>query len=151
MAETLARAMAIDCCSSNRLSMKTSVLNRCLLILIMCAGAPFNPIKAQRVEIDPATTNSDSTSRLNVNRSADFGANEVIDLFVDSAKVATLGYNESYQAVLPTGKHVLSITTDPKTHPTGKPTGITINAKPGETYSFTAVWPDSERAALVAN
>jgi hypothetical protein len=131
--------------------MKTCVLNRSLLILIVGAAAAFNPIKAQQVEIDPATTSSGSTARLVVNRSADFGANEVVDLFVDGAKVATLGYNQSYQAALPTGKHVLSISTDPKTYPESKPTAIAINAKPGETYSFTAVWPDSERAGLVAN
>ena len=82
-----------------------------------------------------------------MNRSADFGLNKSINLFVDGAKVATLGYKGGYQGELPTGKHVLSISTDPKTYPTG----IAINAKPGQTYSFTAVWPDSERAGLVAN
>jgi len=131
--------------------MKTFALNRNLLILIACAGAAFNPIKAQQVEIDPATMSSRSTARLIVNRSADFGLNEVVDLFVDGAKVATLGYNESYQATLPSGKHVLSISTDPKTYPAGKPIAVGINAKPSQTYSFTAVWPDSERAGLVAN
>ena len=143
--------MAFDSCSSNRSNMKTFALNRYLLILIACTGAAFTPSKAQQVEIDPATMSSRSTARLIVNRSADFGLNEVVDLFVDGTKVATLGYNGSYQGELPTGKHVLSISTDPKTYPAGKPTVVAINAKPGETYSFTAVWPDSERAGLVAN
>ena len=131
--------------------MKTFALNRNLLILFACAGAVFNPIKAQQVEIDPATMSSRSTARLIVNRSADFGLNESVNLFVDGTKVATLGYNSSYQGELPTGKHVLSISTDPGTYPNGEPTRIAINAKPGETYSFTAVWPDSERAGLVSN
>jgi hypothetical protein len=86
-----------------------------------------------------------------VNRSADFGLNKSINLFVDGAKVATLGYKGGYQGELPRGKHLLSLSTGPKTYPTGKSTGIAIDAKPGQTYSFTAVWPDSERAGLVAN
>ena len=131
--------------------MKTFVFNKYLLILIVCAGAAFNPINAQRVEIDPATTSSGSTAQLIVNRSADFGLNESVNLFVDGTKVAALGYNQGYQATLPTGKHVLSISTDPKTYSEGEPIRVAINAKPGQTYSFTAVWPDSERAGLVAN
>ena len=143
--------MAVGFCWSNRLNMKTFALNRNLLILIACAGAVFNPIKAQQVEIDPAAMSSRSTARLIVNRSADFGLNESVNLFVDGTKVATLGYNSSYQGELPAGKHALSISTDPRIYPNGEPTRIAINAKPGETYSFTAVWPDSERAGLVAN
>ena len=65
--------MAVGSCRSNRSNMKTFALNRNLLILIVCAGAAFNPIKAQQVEIDPATMSSRSTARLIVNRSADFG------------------------------------------------------------------------------
>ena len=131
--------------------MKTFLFSKPGLIGIVCAWAAFNPLNAQQVEIAPATTSGGSTARLIVNRSADFGLNKSINLFVDGAKVATLAYKGGYQGELPTGKHVLSIGTDPKTYPTGKPTGIAINAKPGQTYSFTAVWPDSERAGLVAN
>ena len=135
----------------NRLGMKTFVLNRCLLILIVCAGAALNPLNAQQVQIASATMSSGSTARLIVNRSAAFGFNESVNLFVDGAKVASLGYNGSYQGELPAGKHVLSISTDPKTYAEGESARIAINAKPGQTYSFTAVWPDSERAGLVAN
>jgi len=130
---------------------KTFLFSKPCLIGIVCAWAAFNPLNAQQVEIVPAITSGGSTARLIVNRSADFGLNKSINLFVDGAKVATLAYKGGYQGELPTGKHVLSIGTDPKTYPTAKPTGIAINAKPGQTYSFTAVWPDSERAGLVAN
>ena len=131
--------------------MKTFSFSKLIVVVTACAFAALNSINAQRVEIDPAAMTSGSTAQLIVNRSADFGLNETVNLFVDGAKVATLGYNESYQAVLPAGKHVLSISTDPKTYSEGNPTGIAVNAKPGQTYSFTAVWPDSERAGLVAN
>ena len=131
--------------------MKTFLFSKLTVVGIVCAFAALNSTNAQRVEIDPATMSSGSTARLIVNRSADFGLNESVNLFIDGAKVATLGYNASYQATLPTGKHLLSITTDPKTYPGSEPMVVAINAKPGEIYSFTAVWPDSERAALVAN
>ena len=131
--------------------MKTFVLNKYALILTVCVGAAFHPVQAQRVEIDPATTSSASTARLIVNRSVDFGVNESVNLLIDGAKVATLGHNSSYQGEPATGKHVLSISTDPKTYRGGKPTSVAINARPGETYSFTAVWRDSERADLAAN
>ena len=131
--------------------MKTFLFSRLALIAIVGAFAAFNPLAAQQVEIAPAAMSSGSTARLIVNRSADFGLNESVNLFVDGAKVASLGYNASYQAELPAGKHLLSISTDPKTYSEGEPTRVAINAKPGQTYSFTAIWPDSERAGLIAN
>ena len=130
--------------------MKTFLVRKLTQIAIVCASA-FNLLNAQQVDVGHVTMNSGSTARLIVNRSADFGLNESVNLFVDGTKIATLGYNTAYQGNLPTGKHVLSISTDPKTYPKGTPTSIGINAKPGEIYSFTAIWPDSERAGLVAN
>jgi hypothetical protein len=85
-----------------------------------------------------------------VNRSADFGLEESINLSIDGKRVAVLAYNDNYDTLVSSGRHVLSINTDPKTglqHP--KP--ITVTLEPGQTYTFTAVWSDSERADLVAN
>ena len=111
----------------------------------VCAFAAGNSITAQEV-----TTNSGKPARLVVNRSANFGVDESVDLLVDGKTVAVLAYNQSYDAPLSAGKHVLSISTNPQTYPQVlKP--ITITAEPGKTYTFTAVWPDPERAGLVAN
>jgi hypothetical protein len=87
-------------------------------------------------------------ARLIVNRSADFGINESVNLAIDGAQVAVLGINQNYNAALPPGKHVLSITTNPKTYGEQSPNQIPVNAEPGRTYTFTAVWDDSERATL---
>jgi hypothetical protein len=87
-------------------------------------------------------------ARLIVNRSADFGINESVNLAIDGAQVAVLGINQNYNAALPPGKHVLSITTNPKTYGEQSPNQIPVNAEPGKTYTFTAVWDDSERATL---
>ncbi len=88
-------------------------------------------------------------ARLIVNRSAAFGVNESVNLAIDGVQVAALGINQNYDAALPPGRHVVSITTNPKTYGEQSPNQIPVNAKPGKTYTFTAVWDDSERASLV--
>lgn len=104
---------------------------------------------AQSVTADTATqAPSADNARLIVNRSADFGGDESINLAVDGVQVAVLGINQNYDAALPPGKHVLSITTNPKTYGQDSPNPIPVNAEPGKTYTFTAVWDDSERASL---
>ena len=92
---------------------------------------------------------SADNARLIVNRSADFGIEESINLAVDGVQVAVLGINQNYDGALPPGKHVLSISTNPKTYGQNSPSQISVNVEPGKTYSFTAVWDDSERASLV--
>ena len=87
-------------------------------------------------------------ARLIVNRSADFGVEESINLAIDGVQVAVLGINQNYDAALPPGKHVLSISTNPKTYGQDSPSQISVNAEPGKTYTFTAIWDDSERASL---
>jgi hypothetical protein len=90
-----------------------------------------------------------NAARLIVNRSANFGVNESINLAVDGVEVATLGINQNYDVALPPGKHVVSITTNPKTYGEQSPYQIPVYAQPGKTYTYTAVWDDSERASLV--
>ena len=92
---------------------------------------------------------SADNARLIVNRSADFGVEESINLAVDGVPVAVLGFNQNYNAALPPGKHVVSITANPKTSPDQSPNQIPLNAESGKTYTFTAAWNDSERASLV--
>jgi hypothetical protein len=51
-----------------------------------------------------------------VNRSTDFGVEECVNLAVDGVQVGVLAFNQSYDAALSPGKHVLSITTNPRTY-----------------------------------
>jgi hypothetical protein len=129
----------------------THTFSRVILAAIVSAFAISSSIKAQEVIVDAAPVGSGTSARLIVNRGADFGINESVNLVVDGNKVAVLGYNESYDALLNVGKHVLSINTDPKVYPNGKAQQLAITARPGETYTFTAMWTDSERARLIAN
>ena len=109
------------------------------MIAIACSVGVIASIQAR----------SGDNARLIVNRSADFGINESINLTIDGVQVAVLGLNQNYQATLPPGKHVVSITTNPKTYPKQSPASFPMNAEPGRTYTLTAVWDDSERASLV--
>jgi len=109
------------------------------MVAIACSFVASAPIQARPSD----------DARLIVNRSADFGINESINLAIDGVEVAVLGINQNYDAALPPGKHVVSITTNPKTYGEQSPYQVPVNAEPGKTYTFTAVWDNSERASLV--
>ena len=78
-----------------------------------------------------------------VARVANFGTFNYLNLFVDGVYVANLGYLRSYEAVLPPGRHVLSVTPEQEycTH-------TIVNAKPGRTYAFTAFWINDDQVRL---
>ena len=109
------------------------------MVAIACSFVASAPIQARPAD----------DARLIVNRSADFGVDESINLAIDGVQVAVLGINQNYDAALSPGKHVVSITTNPKTYGKQSPNQIRVIAEAGKTYTFTAVWDDSERASLV--
>jgi hypothetical protein len=122
---------------------KTNMKTETKLFSIMAAIA-CNFIATATIQARPG-----DEARLIINRSANFGLNESINLAIDGVQVAILAINQNYDAALPPGKHIVSITKNPKTYPEQSPNRIPVNAKPGKTYAFTAVWDDSERASLV--
>jgi hypothetical protein len=117
---------------------------RYVLGKMMIVALAFGIMVSVSVQARPS-----ADARLIVNRSADFGVNESINVAIDGVQVAVLGINQNYDAALPPGKHVVSITTNPKTYGEQSPYQVPVNATPGKTYTFTAVWDDSERASLV--
>ena|SRR4029077_6086898 len=125
--------------------MKTSI-STFILAVVACAFAAGSPIQTNRAGADSA-----GSARLIVKRSANFGVDESINLFVDGTKVGVVGHNDRYDAPLALGNHVLSISTSPATFPEGAPKRLAITAEPGKTYTFTAVWSDPERAVLIEN
>ena len=130
-----------------RSSIRTSIMkafynvsSKLVMVAIACSFVASAPIQARPAD----------DARLIVNRSANFGVNESINLAVDCVQVAVLGINQNYDAALPPGRHVVvSITTNPKIYGPQAPSQIPVNVEPGKTYTFTAVWDDSERASLV--
>jgi hypothetical protein len=117
-------------------------------LTIVFGFAASSPINAQRVITSSERTGSGEVARLIVNRAANFGVVDSINLFVDGSRVAVIGYNARYDAPLALGKHVLFLTTNPWP-PQTTPKRLVITAEPGKAYTFTADWPDSETAGLV--
>jgi hypothetical protein len=109
-----------------------------LIIAIACIVGASAPIQSRPLD----------NARLIVNRSANFGVDESVNLAIDGVQVAVLSVNQNFDVALPPGKHVLSISTNPKTYGQDSPNRIPLNAEPGKTYTFTATWDDSERASL---
>jgi len=110
------------------------------MVAIACSFAASTPIQAQQDD-----------ARLVVSRSANFGTFQYLILYVDGVHVADLGVNQSYEAVLPRGQHVLSVTTTPQAYRSAPPTQRRVNAEPGETYAFTAFWKNFDEAYLEKN
>jgi hypothetical protein len=123
------------------------VSTKLIIAVIACGFAVGAPIQARDTRYNSASTRSDN-AYLIVNRAANFGTIESINLSIDGVPVAVLGLNESYQGVLRPGKHVLSMTTNPWTQGLTRLTERTLDAQPGKTYAFTALWDDSYRASL---
>jgi hypothetical protein len=112
-----------------------------IMIAIACSFAASTPLQAGEATLN--TVSVPSPARLIVARVANFGTFNFLNLFVDGVYVANLGYLRSYEAVLPPGRHVLSVTPEQEycTH-------TIINAEPGETYAFTAQWKNNHEVYL---
>jgi hypothetical protein len=105
------------------------------MIAIACSFAASTPLQAREARSNSASARSEGDARLIVARVANFGTLENLNLFVDGVYVANLGYLRSYEAVLPPGRHVLSVTPSLE-----RCTHTIVNAEPGRTYAFTARW-----------
>src|ERR1700747_2905944 len=117
-----------------------NVSGKLIMVAIACSFAASTTIQAQQ-----------NDARLVVSRSANFGTFQYLILYVDGVHVADLGLNQSYDAVLPRGQHVLSVTTTPQGYRSPPPTQRRVNAEPGETYAFTAFWRNYDEAYLEKN
>jgi hypothetical protein len=127
------------------------VSGKLMLVAIACSFAASTPIQARVARSNSASARSEDDARLVVTRAANFGTFQHLILFVDGVKVADLGLNRSYDAVLPPGPHVLSVSTTPQIYRRTPQTQRRVKAEPGETYAFTAFWKNSYRAYLEKN
>jgi hypothetical protein len=118
-----------------------------IIVVLACSFAAGAPIQARPARSNSASTHSDN-AYLIVNRAANFGTIESINLSIDGVPAALLALNESYKGVLRPGKHVLSMTTNPRTQGLTRLTERILDAQPGKTYAFTALWDDSYHASL---
>jgi hypothetical protein len=127
------------------------VSSKLIMVAIACSFAASTPIQARVARSNSASARSEDDARLIVSRAANFGTFQYLILFVDGAQVADLGLGQSYDAVLPPGQHVLSVSTTPQGYRRIPPTPRRVSLQPGETYAFTAFWKNSYRAYLYRN
>ena len=113
--------------------------------------AASTPIQARVARSNSASARSEDNARLIVSRAANFGTFQHLILFVDGVQVADLGLGQSYDAVLPPGQHVLSVSTTPQGYRYTPPTQRRVNAEPAKTYEFTAFWKNYDEAYLEKN
>ena len=121
------------------------------MVAIACSFAASTPIQAQEVRSNSALAHSEDDAHLVVTRSANFGTFQYLILFVDGVHVANLGLSQSYDAVLPRGRHLLSVSTTPQGYRYTPPTQRRVNAESGKTYAFTAFWQNYDEAYLEKN
>ena len=121
------------------------------MVAIACSFAASTPIQARVARSNSASARSEDDARLVVSRAANFGTFQYLILFVDGIQVADLGLGQSYDAVLPPGQHVLSVSTTPQGYRRTPPTQRRVNLEPGETYAFTAFWKNFDEAYLEKN
>jgi hypothetical protein len=114
-----------------------------IMIAIACSFAASTPLQAREARLNSASARSEDDARLIVARQASFGLYNYLNLFVDGVYVANLGYVRSYEAVLPPGPHVLSVTPGLQYC-----TQTFVDAKPGRTYAFTARWINNYQVRL---
>ncbi len=79
-------------------------------------------------------------SGLTIWRSADFGNNLGLCIYIDGIPITTLSRGEGYQAIVRPGHHRLTVTDTPSPYGKTRFTNRTIDLAPGQNYSFTALW-----------
>jgi hypothetical protein len=127
------------------------VSGKLIIAAMACSFAASTPVQGRVIRSNTALARSEDDARLVVSRSANFGTFQYLILFVDGVHVANLGLDQSYEAVLPPGQHVLSVSTTPQGYRYTTPTRRRVNVEPGETYAFTAFWKNSDQAYLEKN
>jgi hypothetical protein len=127
-------------------------LRKLIMIAIACSFAAGSISEAGGLNSTSSVSLSRTAvmenARLSIRRSADFGFQIYLTLFIDGIHVATLGENEGYEATLRPGSHVLTIGTTPSPYGNTVFSSSDITMKRGQTYGFTAVWGETDRATL---
>ena len=98
----------------------------------------------------PALAQENSGGHLLIARVANFGSDLFLVVSVDGKQVGRVGDGSSYDGWLTPGQHTVSAAVSPNRDDV-KPTQVTVTAKAGETYSYTAVWQGSSSLGLTKN
>src|SRR4029077_16941195 len=95
----------------------------------------------------PVPTPSGKIGRVIVQRAPNFGSDLFIRLSIDGKRVADIPRNQHYGGFVAVGRHTVAALALPNTE-ARRPTSISLFAKAGQVYIFTATW-SSDRLVLV--
>jgi hypothetical protein len=113
------------------------------IVLVACETSPAPAPVAN------TTQNMKGGGRLVILRAANMGEDLTVNLKIDGKVAANIDVGGQYNARLAAGPHVLTVLATPNRDAVS-PTQTRIVVKPGQTYTFTAMWR-GERLKLVAN
>jgi len=126
----------------------TKVSRSALILMVTClCFSGYTVSQASSNLQSPQSANV--PARLIIQRIANLGNFVYVDLHIDGAPVAAIGYGSSYEGLLPPGRHLLSVLPTPSpTWPTRWE--MTLDVQSGQTYRFTAEGGYSGDLILVA-
>jgi hypothetical protein len=114
-------------------------------------GRFFGLLAVVLLALQPVTVEAQhgNVARLTVHRIANFGNGIAVILYVDGTQVMTLSRGREYDGVLAPGRHLLTATVAPNVM-MSRTFQRVLEARAGQTYSFTAKWQGTD-VVLVPN
>ena len=89
----------------------------------------------------------DGTARLVIRRIPNLGYDVIVQLWIDGEPATPIGYGQTYEGFLAPGRHVLSVLPAPSPR-LRIPWQLTLDARSGQTYTFTAMGDGSGHLVL---
>ena len=90
------------------------------------------------------------SARVTIKRIPNLGNHVFVNVYLDGQPIGTIGFGHNYERLVPTGHHVLAVRNTPRATTTTAQ-AITLNARSGETYTFTAMGENSGHLILLAS
>ena len=109
--------------------MKTLFHSRSLLLLILCASLPLTASAAPHSNY--------GNGQLLIKRSANFGLNLSLVVYIDGRNAGALGVGNQFVASIPAGRHEV-VAWVPQRRITSEPARAIIVIESGQTYQLTA-------------
>src|SRR2546429_9739693 len=94
-------------------------------------------------------SSSKNAGRLIIQRVADLGTVEVLNISIDGKQVATLPRGQTYSGSLSPGQHVVSVLAIPNALHL-LPTQKRLSVQAGQTFNFTSMWKGQRLVLLLS-
>ena len=93
------------------------------------------------------TASAQPGGRLVILRAANFGWKIALHVKIDGRSIANVVQGRTFDHVLAPGHHVVTVSVVPNAYFVD-PSSVGLDARPGQLYSFMAIWAGSNRVVL---